>query len=173
MKNVPMRFAGHIFRHNPSKLRIEDKANVVRLVPPFTPPDSRMLSRGLRVVSGEGELYGADCLEQYRGLLSLYERGERGILSLPKLPPMRAYLSSLSLLAENREDVLSFSFTFTEAMNESCAVTSDSIYTVAEDGESLWDIAYDHGTDIDMLVMLNPQIRDISDLDAGEKVRLC
>lgn len=173
MKNVPMRYAGFTFLHNPSKLTIEEKSNIVSLISPCAPPDSVRLGRGLRTVSGEGELYGADCLEQYRRLAALCEREEKGLLSLPKLPPMTAYLKELRLTAEAQEDLVSFAFTFTETQGEQSAVTADSIYTVRSDGESLWDIAYLHGLSIDRAVELNPHIRMIASLRAGEKVRLC
>ena len=173
MKNVPMRYAGLPFLHNPSKLTIEDKANIMSLISPCAPPDSLRLGRGLRTVRGEGELYGADCLEQYRRLAALCEREEKGILSLPKLPPMTAYLKELRLTAEPHEDLVSFSFTFIEALGEQSAVTADSVYTVVSDGESLWDVAYLHGLSIDRAVELNPHIRYIASHSAGEKVRLC
>ena len=173
MKNVPMRFAGYTFRHNPSKLTIEDEANVVGVVSPCTPPDSTHLGRGLRIIRGEGELYGADCIMQYRGIRNLYLNGEKGLLSLPHMPPMTAYLRELRLIAEPREDELSFTFTFIETQGKTGSVDDEAFYTVAADGESLWDIAFAHGLDIDTLVMLNPQICCISELDEGEKVRLC
>lgn len=173
MKNVPMRFAGYTFRHNPSKLRIEDTAQIMRILSPDKAPDSRRLNRGLRTVSGEGEMYGADCLGQYSGLLALYEQGERGLLSLPHIPPMTAYLKELHLAAEPQEDVLRFSFTFIETLGAQQEPDAEPFYTVTAQGESLWDIAYMNGRTIDELVRLNPQIRYIAELNAGEKVRLC
>ena len=173
MKNVPMRFDGYTFRHNPSKLTIEDAAAVAAILPPFDAPDSVRMGRRLRLVRGEGELYGADCLEQYRGLRALCEQGHRGLLSLPHLPPMTAYLRELSMSAEPREDILSFRFSFIEARGESSPVDSADVYIVAEQGESLWDIAYANGKGIDELAALNPQIRFIECLNIGEKVRLC
>lgn len=173
MKNAPMRFAGYTMRHNPAKLKIEDAARVVGILPPGADPDSLHLGRGLRAVRGEGELYGADCIAQYRELCSLYERGGKGLLSLPQMPPMTAYLKELRLTAEPQEDVLGFAFTFIEAQEDRSAVSGDAFYTVTQQGESLWDIAYAHDCGIDTLVRLNPQIEWIDELHPGEKVRLC
>ena len=173
MKNVPMRFAGYTFGHNPAKLKIEDAAHIALIQTPFAPPDSRHMGRKARIIRGEGELYGTDCIEQYRELYALYERAERGMLSLPKMPPMTAYLKELYLEAQASENVLSFGFTFVEAQGASVGVTADSVYTVSVDGESLWDIAYVSGLSIDEAVRLNPQIPDIGSLSAGEAVRLC
>ena len=173
MKNVPMRFDGFSFGHNPSKLRIEDADNITAILPPFGAPDSVRLGRRLRVVRGEGELSGADCIAQYNRLHDLYEQGRRGLLSLPHMAPMTAYLKELTLSAEPKEDLLSFSFVFIEARPETGAVNERGFYTVTRQGESLWDIAYRFGKDIDALVAQNPQIRDIDGLNAGERVRLC
>ena len=173
MKNVPMRFGGYTFGHNPAKLRIEDAANIVSLVTPCMPADSLHLGFGLRVIRGEGELCGADCIRQFCGLYALYERGEKGLLLLPHMPPMTAYLRELRLIAEPTEDVVGISFTFIEARGEQSAPTPERVCTVAADGGNLWDIAYRYDKSIDSLVRLNPQIRDIAELNAGEKVRLC
>lgn len=173
MKNEPMRFNGFTFRHNPSRLKIEDAQSVPVILPPFDAPDSIGLGRRPRIIRGEGELCGADCVEQYRALHALYRQGVRGLLTLARMAPMTAYLKELVLTAEPREDILAFSFCFIEARGEACAVSAQPYYTVEASGESLWNVAYRSGTDVDTLVRLNPQIADIADLDAGERVRLC
>ena len=173
MKNAPMRFGGFSFHHNPSKLKIEDVNNILRVESPCAEPDSIMLGSRLRRISGEGELYGADCIEQYRALCGIVKEGRKGLLSLPHMPPVYAYLTELRLIAEPDENVLGFAFSFIEAKGEAVSVTPESVYTVSVDGESLWDIAYAHGLGIDELVALNPQIRFIDSLDAGEEVRVC
>lgn len=173
MKNVPMRFDGFCFTHNPAKLKIEDTDNIVAILSPFDVPDSLRLGRRLRVIRGEGELYSADCIEQYNTLYTLYAQGHRGLLSLPHMAPMTAYLKELGLIAEPREDVLTFSFSFIEAKGDSTPVSACDHYTVTEQGESLWDIAYRFHKGIDTLVELNPQIRYIDALNAGERVKLC
>lgn len=173
MKNVPMRFDGFTFGHNPSKLRIEDADSVSAILPPVAPPDSRLMGRKPRVIRGEGELYGADCIEQYAGLYALYMQARKGILSLPHMTPMTAYLKELSLTASPKENILGIAFTFIEARGESAPVSVEPYYTVRENGESLWDIAYAFGSDMDTLVRLNPKIRFIDELNEGEKVRLC
>jgi hypothetical protein len=173
MKNAKMRFCGYAFEHNPAKLMIADAARIRALLPPGSLPDSISLGRGLRIVKGEGELAGADCLARYERLRALYERGEKGILALPGLKAMTACLSALSLTAEPTEDVIGYRFTFTEARGDGAAVSGADTYTVRADGESLWDIAYAYGIGIDELVRLNPQIALIGSLSENERVRLC
>ena len=173
MKNVPMRFDGYTFGHNPEKLKIEDADHIEAILSPFSEPDSLRIGRRLRVVSGEGELFGADCIDQYNALRELYLQGRRGLLSLPHMAPMTAYLKELHLTAEPREDLLGIRFVFIEARGDSSPADGHNVYTVTEQGESLWDIAYRFHCDIDTLVGLNPQIRYIDALNAGERAKLC
>lgn len=172
MNNAPMRFGGMSLRHNPSKLVITDSAGMLSLSLPHTEPDSRFISGKPRLIRGEGELYGGDCLEQYEALYSMYAKGERGVLSLPHMPPMYAYLSALSVTAEPEDDVLGFSFTFTQTRGDAVSGSPGAGLTAGA-GESLWDIAYENDMDIETLVALNPHIPRIGRLSGGEKVRLC
>ena len=173
MKNAKMRFCGYAFEHNPSTLRIADTARLRSLLTPGAAPDSVTMGRGLRIVKGEGELAGSDCLIRYERLRALCESGEKGILALPGIKAMTAYLSELSLIAEPIEDVIGYRFTFTEAKGDSAALSGADSYLVRRDGESLWDIAYTYGIGIDELVRLNPQIPFIGSLCENERVRLC
>lgn len=173
MKNVPMRFSGFTFHHNPGKLKITNTANIADLVSPCCTPDSVHLGRKLRKVSGEGELYGADCLEEYTRLERLYNSGEKGILCLPHMPSMYAYLEELCMSAEPVEDVLTYRFVFTEAMSPRSSATQARYHVTTVSGESLWDISCSSGVDIGSLIHLNPQIRYIDDLAENERVRLC
>lgn len=173
MKNVAIRFDGYTFPHNPSKLRVDNIANINKAVSPFVVPDSRNLGVGLWTVQGEGELYGSDCLEQYNRLRAVYERACAGVLSMPHMPSMYAYLRELRMTAEPVDDVLKYAFSFIQTKGKGSPVSSERYYTVQDDGESLWDISYANGKTIDELVELNPQVKYIDDLTQGERVRLC
>lgn len=173
MKNAPMRFDGMSLRHNPAALRIENRENIRELGSPCCEPDSVGLGIAMRRISGEGELYGADCIAQYRALEALHRSGRRAKLVLPHMPPLYAYLKELSLTAEPKEDVLSYRFTFIEAQSPRRARQGARYYLTLSQGESLWDIAYVTGTPVETLASLNPQIPYIDDLREGERVRLC
>lgn len=173
MKNAPMRFDSLGLSHNPSKLRITDAANVRELVSPTFPTDSVHLGRGLRKIYGEGELCGADCIDRYRALEQKYQSGKKGLLCLPHMRPIFAYLQELSMTAEPVEDVLRYSFVFVETRSRTEDSEAERYYITTDDGESLWDISFDRGVAIDELVRLNPQIEYIDNLSMGERVRLC
>lgn len=173
MKNIPMRFCGVSLRHNPARLKIEDQRRYQKILPPFGEPDSLPLGRALRRISGEGEIFGADCLDRYAALEGLYLRRQTGCLMLPHMPAIYAFLSELSMTAEPIDDVLRVRFTFIEAKNPSAAAIPADGYLVALENDSLWDISYRTGVPLDTLVRLNPDIPYIGSLTQGEKVTLC
>lgn len=173
MKNAPMRFDGFSLHHNPHKLLIEHSGNISELISPCCQPDSVHLGNRLRKISGEGELYGSDCIRQYQALERLHRLQRRGKLLLPHMAPIYAYLKELKLRAEPTEDTLTYSFVFEETQSPRQGAASGDVYVTGEAGESLWDISDHCGVDIEELVRLNPQIKYIDRLRAEERVRLC
>lgn len=173
MRLAPMRFCGLSLSHNPHTLKITDSVNIRELVSPCCPPDSEPLGLKLRAVDGEGELCGADCMEQFKMLELLMGRQKVGRLMLPGAQPMYAYLSELKLTAPPLDSVVQYSFRFIQAQSPRGEKAAAEYYVTSEQGESLWDICYSFGADISELVALNPQIAFIDCLNRGERVRLC
>ena len=133
MKNAPLRFDGMSLHHNPHKLHIENRHHIRSLSTPTAACDSLYLNRKPCVISGEGELYGVDCLMQYQALYRLYRSRKRAKLALPQLPTMYAYLRELQLLAEPEENVLTYRFVFAEAQSPRLHEPSAEYY-FAEEG---------------------------------------
>ena len=173
MRNVPMRFDGMSLHHNPRVLKIENIGNISRLVSPCCEPDSLGLGISPRRISGEGELYGSGCLEQYHKLEELHRLQHRGRLLLPQTEPLTAYLSELELKAEPVEDILQYRFVFIEALSGGTSGECAPRYIVPDEDESLWDISYRCQIAIERLVELNPQISMIDALGSDERVRVC
>jgi len=173
MKHAPMRFCGLSLRHNPEKLTVSGRDHVKEYLSPCCEADSDSLYRELYRITGEGELCGKDCMEQYKALERLQLSRRRGKLVLPDRNPLYAYLKELSLIAKPVDDVLAYRFVFVEAqsLRRFVAGTPDAYF--AKEGESLWDIAYECGVPIERLVELNPQIPQIDALREGERIRIC
>lgn len=172
MKLVPMRFDYFTWHHNPKSIKISSKKEIVKLKSPYSTDTLQNFGEELRIVSGTGELYGANCLEQFEKLSSLYKRGKPSKLSIPKTITMYAYFDSLQMLGEPKGNVLSYSFEFVETF-EKATGSDQSYYHEVETGQDLWDIAYMYDKNIDDLVKLNPQIQFINELTDGERVRIC
>ncbi len=126
----------------------------------------------LKVIKGKGELAGETCLEEYEKLCALFERGRKGLLTLPFMKPFYAYFTDLSLVGEATPDLITYTFEFLEAENSEYSEKKDGAAYVTE-GETLFDIAYREGVSMDVLVQLNPQIKRPDELLAGQEVRLC
>lgn len=171
MKLVPMRFKGVQWHHNPKELVFECDKTVKELNSPNGTTYIQNMGRKNMVISGTGELYGTDCLEQLDRLLSLFREGGQGVLAIPKITPVYAVFESLKIKGEPKPDVLEYSFVFREVMEKKKQDKID-VYTV-ENGECLWDVSYKFGVAIDTLVKLNPSVKrpDIP-LD-GKAVKLC
>lgn len=172
MRYAPMRFCGLALSHNPHTLAITDSGNLREMVSPCCEPDSEGLGLKLRAVSGEGEFFGEDCMEQYRRLETLLREQRCGKLMLPQRQPMYAYLRELSLTAEPLDQVVKYRFRFVQAQSPRVDTSGDAYYTTQAEGESLWDIGYRFDVAIGKLVELNPQIPMIDDLKEKERVRL-
>ena len=173
MKHAPMRFCGLSLSHNPHTLSISDSVNIRKLEFPFTEPDSEALGLRLRVVSGEGEFCGDDCMDRYTALERLLRAHRSGRLMLPESQPMYAVLSELELTAPPLDGVVRYRFKFTQAQSPRRERSGAEYYVTAEEGESLWDICFYFNADISRTVGLNPQIAYIDSLKKGERVRLC
>lgn len=173
MKNAPMRFCGLSLHHNPGTLSVSESGNIRELISPCCDPDSTGLGLRVTVVSGEGEFYGTDCLEQYRQLEALQKAQKRGKLMLPRRDALYAFLKELSLTAPPLENVVRYRFKFVGAKSSRASGSCPEVYYTRSDGESLWDIGYRFGIGVERLVELNPHIAHIDDLSENERVRLC
>lgn len=172
MRPCPMRFAGYTWHHNPKELKVKCGKTVVKVGVPYFREIVRSFSKKLITVSGTGELYGEDCLEQYKRIKELYEKGEKGILCLPQLMPIYACFDSLVMHASTTPSVITYSFSFTQVDEKEKVNSCDNTFTTLK-GQTLWDISYISGVSVEKLRELNPHIMFINDLKESEVIRLC
>ena len=66
-----LRFKEYVFRHNPARLKVSRCQKVSRSCCYGVGEHLQLLGNGLTVVEGEGELFGADALEQFYALQRL------------------------------------------------------------------------------------------------------
>ena len=165
-----MRFAGYCWPHNPLEISVEHK--LVTQVEDTAYEGQRITDArgGVLVVHGEGELVGKDCIEQYKALEKLFEHRRKGVLCLPGLAPFTAYFTKLSVGGQTTPDVLRYTFEFAKETED---LQSGEQYHICKEGQTLYDIAYDSGSDVDTLVRLNPWVRFPEEIDTGRRVRIC
>jgi hypothetical protein len=127
-----------------------------------------------RVVAGEGEFNGINCLSDYQRLEAVFSAGGSGLLSLPNVEPFMATLISLELIGKAQPNCVAYRFVFWEDQNiktNQTQSTQHHSYTCAQ-GENLWKIAAENGTTVANLIQLNPQIKWPNQLNEGEQVVL-
>lgn len=171
MKLVPMKFKGVSWRHNPREIKFECKKSVNELKAPFEKSYIQDMGRKNMLISGTGELYGSDCMQQFNELLELFKEGGSGVLSIPHMPGIFAVFESIKICGEPKPDILEYSFVFREIMEKKSCVPPTM--HIVKSGETLWDIAYCYDIPIDLLVKLNPNVKRPDEIYEGAEVVLC
>lgn len=167
-----MRFASFEWKINPTSLQVSHDLEIESGVIPRKGQRVLSTSRKVSLCKGEGEFVGSDCIERYRMLEQLCLRKEKGILTLPGQMPFEAYFTHLSLVCGTENDVVRYRFEFCRDMTKTNENNSQKVH-ICKEGESLYDISYREGVPVETLLVLNPQVRWISSMRAGEQVKLC
>lgn len=172
MKLSKMRYKGYSWLHNPKEIKITKEQLLKEQHIPYDTGYMQDLGSKSRVIEGIGQLYGDDCLDQYKALEKLQGEKGSGILSLPNMKPFYAYFKSIGLACDPTPKLVTYKFVFVED-NSGQNNFSRQIFHKVEKGETLWDIAYKYKVDIEKLVSLNPQIKRIDELCEGDSLRIC
>ncbi len=167
-----MSFRDFIFPVNPSVIRISHSRHVTRTRKPFGEDIIAETGTGGRVVTGEGEFFGAEAASDFQRLRAVFDQGGTGSLYVPSQSPMAAFFESLELVGKDEEGVIHYTFRFAESRKHDGA---GAVRVVVTDGQHcLWDYADAYGRDVEELMVLNPWVRrpDIR-VTAGKELRLC
>lgn len=166
-----MRFGDYEWKYNPLTLRItHELSHGKRVLPDSTEVvvDPRV---NVNVVSGKGELFGEDAIEQYKEIEKVFRRGRKAVLTLPDRPPVYAYFTKFYGQGSDTPDLIEYGFEFVEVSSK--ATSEIPKYHTGNGGDSLYSIAADYNVPVESLVKLNPWIKRPDEQLAGKKVRLC
>ena len=193
MSLTPMRYKGFVWPHNPRTYTIRYERQVAVHKVPFGRYAMQDLGMGRRIMEGEGEFWGPDAYDTFKALATVFYEGGAGTLVHPVWQSASAYFVRLSLTQEPRPDYVRYAFTFWEDFggyqeglragsggNRAVLTLTVSAPRTAEageyhtmvQGETLWGVARDYGTDLDALLALNPQIGNPNEAAAGERIRV-
>ena len=92
MKQVPMKFKGYSWHHNPREIVFENTKQLNETLAPFDKSVVQNTGRHNMRISGEGELFGDDCIEQFKELLALFREGGSGVLTIAGMPSVAVRL---------------------------------------------------------------------------------
>ena len=168
-----MKFKNYVWPHNPSTINVSVKRDLKEVMIPFKGSVIQDYGREKRIVSGSGQFFGDDCIEQFDSLFFVFKQGGRGYLSLPGMDSFLAAFKELKLVGNSMPNVLTYSFEFWEELTSNMTDLDlrEDFYTVM-DGDTLWSIAAKFEIPVETLLALNTNIKSPNQLVPGEKVRL-
>lgn len=173
MKLQPIKYGDYTWPHNPETLRIYCKRNVRELKSPFSGSVVQDYGVQKRVVEGEGELYGADCIQQFQELSTVLAKRETAVLALPNIPPFSARFLLLEMVGTPEPDLVRYRFEFWEDGAEYSVAAPEQGRTYrCKQGDDIWRIAAAFSTTAKEIRKQNPFLRWPNYLAEGDEVML-
>lgn len=174
MNNSQMKYKDFVFDYNPKQINIENRKNLVEIKLPFLGSVIQDLGREKRVVTGNGEFFGSDCIEKFNELSRLSQDNQSGFLFIPGIDPFRAFLKNIKMSADPTPNLISYSFEFWEdtSLENTNFQNLNPTYHIVQPGETLWDISRLYNISTHKLLSLNPDIKRPNLLSVGQKVML-
>ena len=167
-----MSYKNFIFPVNPYVIHISHQRNITEHKIPFEQNIISDMGENARIITGEGEFFGTDCISDFHRLENVFHSNGGGMLYIPSQKPVYAVFDKLELIAQDTENVVKYTFRFIESFDKN--KNSVSEMCISDGVKCLWDYAYEYGIDIETLVKANPDILrpDIS-ITHGKAVNLC
>lgn len=168
-----MEYKDYIWPNNPQKINVTTRKNIKEIVIPFGGNLFQDYGREKRIVTGTGEFFGPNCMEQFNCLFNVFKDTGSGYLRLPNINPFLAVFKSLEILEQAVPNVITYSFEFWEEVTSNNEKINEfKNYHIVLIGETLWDIACKYNIEIETLINLNTHIKNINQLTAGDLVKL-
>ena len=167
-----MSYKNFIFPVNPYVIHISHQRNIKEHKIPFEQNIISDMGKNARVITGEGEFFGTDCMNDFNRLENVFHSKDGGMLYIPSQKPVYAVFDKLEMIAQDTENVVKYTFRFIESFDKNKNYVSETC--ISDGTKCLWDYAYEYGIDIETLVKANPDILrpDIS-ITHGKDVKLC
>lgn len=171
--NSLIRFKSYELEHNPETLLITSRKNIAGQNVLNSKSVLRETGDNSRIITGEGDIHGNNCIYKFVRLFKLKEESGSGILSLPGIKPFYAFFESLEFSADPTPELISYKFVFREDCSKQKSLLVANKFYNTESGEDLWDVAYKFSIPIEILVKLNPDLKSVNDIEEGRAVRIC
>ena len=168
-----MQYGSFVWPHNPKTYTIRFTRLLVQHALPFASYAIEDLGLGARVMEGEGEFFGANAYQTFGRLASLFYKQQPRQLLHPLWQSSNVYFQMLQLLEEPRADYVRYAFRFVEAPSGSArSVEAAADRVTLSAGQTLWDVAQQHGLTVEALLECNPALSTCNDARPGSEVRL-
>gem|GEM_PF-320885 len=183
-----MVFKSFVWPHNPKNINITmiNDSKIYNL--PGLGSFRKQNSKSYRIISGDGELFGKNAINQFEQLCNLFSQPSSGKLELTSIKSITAYFTELSMTSNPSPNIISYKFKFiedikTQVLPINPSTTDSQIGILANKtfnsnkrehtldiGENLWDISCRFKVSIDSLLNANPNISDPYNVHDGLKV---
>ena len=142
-----MKYKNYVWPHNPSTINISVQRDLKEINLPFKGSIIQDFGREKRVVTGHGQFFGENCIEQFESLFSWFKQGSIGYLALPGMNSFLAAFKELRLVGNVLPNIVNYSFEFWEDLSLGTNIVDlqDEYYTALE-GDTLWSIAIRYKT---------------------------
>lgn len=168
-----MRYKNYVWPHNPSNIEVSVTRDLREINIPFKGSLIQDYGQEKRIVSGSGQFFGEDCIDQFESLFTIFKQNGSGYLVLPGITPFLAIFSELHLIGNTMPNIINYEFEFWEDLSSNIVSVdlNEGYHTVAE-GDTLWSIALKYSLSVEELLNLNVNIKNPNKLVVGEKVKL-
>ena len=176
-----MSFDGFTWEFNSKYLTFSHSSSVNSTHYPYGGSKLQDFGKQNCIIGGRGYFVGGNCTDMYNKLRNKFYMSKTGVLTLPGFPPIKAFFNKLILNGEPKPDILEYEFEFIEvddeylevaSLNSSPTTDGKNIRKIIPNGETLWDLSYKYGINVDKLIAVNPQIKRPDIPIAGSAVRL-
>ncbi|MBQ8078036.1 MAG: LysM peptidoglycan-binding domain-containing protein [Eubacterium sp.] len=170
MNTAKMGYKGMTFDVNPATIRTDFSKKVAVKTIPFGFGKSTEICRMPVKITGSGMFCGKNAGQNAHRLMQVFEKGGSSYLFLPKLAPIKAFFTDLTMRVGADSESIEYTFSFTEDCVEKQSRYPFG-YTYAKQGENLYDIANRCNITADALFSAN-DFMDMFSVQEGDKVWL-
>lgn len=173
---LPLQFWNMTWTVNPESIRIRQGKNLRENNAPFGTSNMQNLGNNARIISGDGEFYGAVALAEFLTISNVQRNNQSHPLRLFGIfAPMNAFFTRFELNGALSPTAAKYSFEFVEDVNRGMwevPNNPDQWTHTVQPGETIFSIARLHGLSIEHLVRSNGAMVDFANLRPGVTVWL-
>lgn len=170
MKLIKMSYKGLNFSVNPATITIDYSKKISTKHIPFSVSRAQEVTQNPTKITGKGKYVGEDARSFARSLERVFKKTGSAYLFIPDGLPIKAFFTALNISYDAKDSAVSYSFEFVEDYNGK-RDTYDFGYTMALDGENLYDISNRTGVDVATIFGCN-NYKDLFSVKGGDRVWL-
>lgn len=168
MQLIKMSYKDFEFSVNPATIKFEYSKNISTQPMLDSTDKTQEMSVSPVTITGNGSFVGDDAMEQMQQLQRVFARSGSDYLFASGFQPVKAFFKSLSFSTDAKKGCIDYSFAFVEDY-QGKQVEYDFGYTIAENGENLFDIANRLDVAVETLVVKN-DFENVFAVKEGDKV---